>query len=197
MYWWRWTLPTIIVTLALASSAMAEPKTYRCGVVTLSSDRLNIREKPKGKIVGTIGSGNQVQVAFEEGDWAYITIDSNWGKNLQGYVAARYVPNCNSSASAPELVKRAVLAAISNNFNGSVEPEVSNIVVVETYALASWVQGDPGGYAVIIERDGEWQATPITGGWGRIAGLEKMGIPRRQAEALLDRFMPNWRQYES
>jgi hypothetical protein len=104
------------------------------------------------------------------------------------------------SASQTEgQVRNAVLnQLIKNNRVPNEGFRIPKIVVVGNYAYVNWEQGEnAGGYALAIKKQGAWQAIIHGDDWGGIKVLEQDGVPRAAAEKLLDRAMPDWRQWES
>lgn len=66
--------------------------------------------------------------------------------------------------------------------------DVGPIVVQDDYAIAGWTQGAMGGRALLRREQGSWNTILCAGdGIGDVEGLEAIGLPIGQAEALADR----------
>lgn len=101
-------------------------------------------------------------------------------------------------AEASEQVRRVVLSEVASKINApGYTPQVPKVTIVGNYAMAHWELGEGGGYALAIKEQGVWRAILHGDDWGGIKVLEQDGVPRRAAERLLDRAMPEWRQLET
>lgn len=74
---------------------------------------------------------------------------------------------------------------------------VERVVISDSYALASWTDDPTGGLATLKRIDSEWSVHSTgTRGWPPIEIFaQERGMTIPEAEKLLDKYSPDWRQW--
>jgi len=62
-------------------------KTEGKGTVVTGGGKLNVRDEPYGKIIGTLQNGSEVEILGTKGDWMHV----DFGEENTGYVFAAYI----------------------------------------------------------------------------------------------------------
>lgn len=66
--------------------------------------------------------------------------------------------------------------------------EIPVLVIADKHAIASWLQGDRGGRALLAKREGQWQVL-VCGGDGlkTVGFLQQSGLPVTTAQSLVNK----------
>lgn len=111
-------------------------------------------------------------------------------KNLPLEQATPQIKRANHLAD-----EEAIRATLLQSLNPSAQ--VERIVISDTYALARWINGPTGGLATLKRIDSEWTLHSTgTRGWPPIETFaQERGMTLPEAETLLDKYSPDWRQW--
>lgn len=111
-------------------------------------------------------------------------------KNLPPEQAAPQIKKANHLAD-----EEAIRATLLQSLNPSAQ--VERIVISDAYALARWIDGPTGGLATLKRIDSKWTLHSTgTRGWPPIEIFaQERGMTIPEAEALLDKYYPDWRQW--
>jgi len=90
------------------------------------------------------------------------------------------------------VIRKIVLLDLWERGNGfRLSPEVTQITVVENYAIAHWFWDNSTGETVVINQNNQWQAIASTQTRFTPSTLASYGIPRETARQLLNRDRAN------
>ena len=75
------------------------PTPSDCGIVSTSATTLNLRKtaSTQGKIIGKLKKGEKVTIKERSQEWFFVGTAS-----AQGYVAGKYIADCNESTTTPK-----------------------------------------------------------------------------------------------
>lgn len=84
-------------------------------------------------------------------------------------------PEADPDAEITAIVRDHLLESASPE---APEPDIDDIRIVENYAIATWLWGEMGGQALLMETQDQWEVVTSSGGvLAEVSTLEGYGVP--------------------
>lgn len=73
------------------------------------------------------------------------------------FLSQRFSSQGQNASKANEIeIKNVVLSDLLSVAGPSVNPKISQIIIVDNYAITDWQLGESGGTALLIKKEGSW-----------------------------------------
>ncbi len=119
---------------------------------------------------------------------------------LRIYGLGLVIFSCIGAAAATDGNMCAIEKAVIHNMQPAGvknPPNINRVAIEGGYAVASWIDGEAGGIAVLRKKARVWSILSNGGGWDSYDGLVSQGVPASIAEKLANDFGMPGHDYQS
>lgn len=110
-----------------------------------------------------------------------------WTFNTPGQVLIsqkKSVQDKNSSKANEVEIKNLLSSYLLSIAGTGVIPKISQVIILNNYAMADWQLGEGGGTALLTKQVGSWQLITLGGGLLNSGGMQGYGVPENTAKEL-------------